>query len=130
MSATSIAAKLLITSGTSLWFSPVEWIWLLGPLPPGVRATAEFAASTVAVMFVSNPAAVRWFLDRHRTVLTVPPVVWLCYPARGRPDLNRRSIVTIVAAHGLQPVSEVPVDGNWAALRLRPIAARPAVGPT
>jgi hypothetical protein len=30
--------------------------------------TGEFAAATVAVIFVSNAGSVRWFLDRYRTV--------------------------------------------------------------
>lgn len=118
----SLAEALLIRPGASLWFSPVEWLRVLGPLPPGVRMTGEFAAATVAIAFVSDPASTRWFLDRHRTVMALPPVVWMCYPAHGRPDLNRPSLLTILAGHGLHPVTEVGIDASWAAMRLRPIA--------
>jgi hypothetical protein len=125
MNASTMAGKLLITPGSALWFQPVEWMWVLGPLPPGVRPTGELAASTVAVMFVSNAASVRWFLDRHRTVLAIPPVVWICYPTRGRPDFNRATLVPMLAAHGQQPVAEVALDATWTAIRVRPFGAAP-----
>ena len=127
MPANSLAERLLIRSGTALWFSPIEWLHVLGPLPPGVRMTGEFAGSTVAVAFVSNPASVRWFFNQHRTVMGLPQVVWLCYPARGRTDMNRASLLTIVAGHVLQPVSELAIDASWAAMRLRPrVQGQPA----
>ena len=121
MAGKSLAATLLIGPGTSLWFSPIEWLWILGPLPPGVRMTGEFAAATVAVVFVSNAASLRWFLNEHRTVMALPAAVWLCYPARGRLDLNRATLLTMVAGHSLQLVGEVAVDATWSAMRLRPI---------
>ena len=123
MNATTIAAKLLIEPGTRLWFQPVEWLWILGPLPPGVAMVGEFASSTVGVTFVSNASSVRWFLDRHRTVMALPPVVWMCYPTLGRPDFNRATLMPMLAAHGLHPASEVALDPSWTALRLRPIGA-------
>ena len=125
MNQQTAAGKLLVTPGTSLWFTPVEWLWMIGPLPPGVRTTGEFAASTVAVMFVSNAPSVRWFLDRRRTVMALPPVVWVCYPTRGRSDFNRGTLLPMLAGHGLHPVAEVELDANWTALRIRPIAAHP-----
>ena len=121
MTGHSLAETLLIRPGASLWFSPNEWLRILGPLPPGVRLTGEFAAATVAVVFVSNAASVRWFLDRYRTVMALPPVVWICYPAQGRVDLNRASLLNIVAGHSLHPVGEVAIDASWAAMRVRPI---------
>jgi hypothetical protein len=95
MPGSSLAETLLIRPGTSLFFSPIEWLRTLGPLPPGVIIAGEFAASTVAVVFVSNVPSVQAFLNRLwlRTVMAVPPVVWLCYPTRGRTDINRASVV-------------------------------------
>jgi len=122
MTGTTLAEALLIRPGSRLWFSPTEWLRILGPLPPGVRMTGEFAAATVAVVFVSNAASVRWFLNQHRTVMALPPVVWMCYPAHGRPDLNRASLLTMLAGHYLHPVTEVAIDATWAAMRLRPMA--------
>jgi hypothetical protein len=120
-----MAETLLVRPGAALWFSPIEWLHILGPLPRGVRMSGEFAASTVAVAFVSNAASVRWFFDAHRTVMALPPVVWLCYPTRGRTDLNRASILTMVAGHNLAPVSEIAIDATWSAMRLRPLVRPP-----
>lgn len=120
MSGNTLAETLLIRPGTSLFFSPIEWLRILGPLPPGVTISGEFAASTVAVVFVSNVPSVRAFLNRHRTVLAVPPVVWLCYPTRGRTDMNRASLLTVVGGHSLLAVDEVAVDATWSAMRVRP----------
>jgi hypothetical protein len=122
MTGTTLAEALLIRPGSRLWFSPTEWLRILGPLPSGVRLTGEFAAATVAVVFVSNAASVRWFLNQHRTVMALPAVVWMCYPAHGRPDLNRASLLTMLAGHSLHPVTEVAIDASWAAMRLRPMA--------
>lgn len=126
MTVNSVAGRLLIRPGDSIWFSPVEWLWMLGPLPPGVRVTGELAAATVAITFGSNAASVRWFVDRYRTVLAIPPVIWICYQTRGRSDFNRTSLVTMLAAHGQHPVAEVPFDAGWTAMRIRAIGAPPA----
>jgi hypothetical protein len=114
----TVTGRLGIHPGTSLWFSPIEWLRLLGPLPAGVRMTGEFAAATVAVIFVSNAGSIRWFLDRYRTVMTMPPAVWICVPTQGRPDFTRASLQTILAGHGLRPLEEAPIDEAWTALRM------------
>jgi hypothetical protein len=115
----TVAARLSIQPGTTLWFEPVEWLRLLGPLPPGVRMTGEFAASTVAVLFVSNAGGIRWFLDRYRTVMARPPMIWLCYPSAGLPAFNRGTLVAQLAGHGLNPVGEVPLGDGWTAMQVR-----------
>lgn len=115
----SVAGRLGIEPGARLWFSPIEWLRMLGPLPPAVAMTGEFAGSTVAVVFVSNAGSVRWFLDRYRTVMTMPRALWICYPTRGRSDFNRGSLETMLAGHGLRPVAEVAIDASWTALGVR-----------
>jgi microsomal dipeptidase-like Zn-dependent dipeptidase len=92
---------------------------MLGPLPPGVMMTGEFAASTVAVIFVSNAQSVRWFLNRYRTSMTLPRAIWVCYPTLGRSDFNRGTLQTMLAGHGLHPVTEVAIDASWTALGVR-----------
>lgn len=113
----TIAETLQIRSGTSLWFSPIEWLHLLGPLPPGVRMVGDPASSTVSVVFVSNAASVRWLANTHRGALPVVPTLWICYPTTGRPDFTRDYLLSTVAAHGLRPVAEVQVEPGWSALR-------------
>ena len=114
----SVVDQLGIRPGATLWFSPSEWLRLLGPLPPGVTMTGELAGATVAVLFVSNAASVQWFLRRYGTVITLPPAVWICSPTQGSPDLNRAYLAQILAGHGLRPLEEIPIDAAWTAARV------------
>lgn len=118
MSERSVADRLGIRPGTSLWFSPIEWLRLLGPLPPGVTMTAEVAGATIAVLFVSNAGSVQWFLRRYATVITLPPAAWICTPTIGSPQLNPAYFGQILAGHGLHAVEEVPIDASWTASRI------------
>ena len=118
MTDATVAARLAIQPGASLWFSPIEWLQLLGPLPPGIRMTGEFAVATVAVIFVSNAASARWFLDRYRTVMTMPQAVWICSPTLGRVDFTHASLQAILAGHGLRPLEETAIDASWMAMRV------------
>jgi hypothetical protein len=128
MSVGSVAERLGIRAGTTLWFSPIEWLRLLGPLPAGVTMTAEVAGATNAVLFVSNAASVQWFLRRYRTVITLPPAVWICTPTIGSPDLNPAYFAQILAGHGLRAVEAIPIDASWTAARIGRIVppAQPA----
>ena len=112
------AGRLSIRPGTSLWFQPIEWLRVLGALPPGVRMTGDFAAATVAVIFVSNTASVRWFLNRYGTVMTRPPAVWICAPTQARPDFNRALLKSMLAGLGFRAVEELPLDASWTATRV------------
>jgi hypothetical protein len=50
-------------------------------------------------------------------------LAWIAYPKSRQlgTDLNRDVLVGLVAAHGIQPVRSVSVDGVWSALRFRPL---------
>jgi hypothetical protein len=88
--------------------------------------TGEYSTATVAVMFVSNAGSVRWFLDRYRTVMTLPRALWICSPIHGRADFNRASLQAMLAGHGLRPLEEVALDASWTALRVgRFVPGRP-----
>ena len=118
MPAATVAGRLGIRPGSSLWFSPIEWLHVLGPLPPSVRMTGEYAGATVAVLFVSNASSVQWFLRRYGTVVTMPPAVWICAPTQGRADFNRAYLATMLGSHGLHAVAEIPIDAAWTAMRI------------
>jgi hypothetical protein len=125
------AEKLSIHAGTRLWFEPTEWLRVLGPLPHGVTMTGDFAAATVAVIFVSHPDSVRWLARQYGTVLGIPALLWIAYPTRGVPTFNRGSLNTLLAAHRLTVVAEAQLDGTWSAVRVRPaaLAHHPPVAP-
>ena len=118
MTVDTIAERLGIRPGTTLWFQPVEWLRVLGPLPPGVRMTGEFAGASVAVLFVSNAESMQWFFRRYGTVVLAPTAVWICAPNQPRAAFDRRYLATILAGHRLHGVAEVPLDAAWTAVRL------------
>ena len=119
MDSSTLAGELSIANGDRLWFSPIEWLWMIGPLPSGVAVIGDFAAATVAVIFVSNAGSVRWFVDRYRTVMTRPGQLWICCPTVGRADFNRGLLESMLAGHGLLPFREVLVGEGWTALAMR-----------
>jgi len=118
MTESTIAGRLGIRAGATLWFQPIEWLQLLGPLPPGVRTTGEYAGATVAVLFVSSAGSMQWFFRRYGTVILTPPAVWICAPNQPQADFNRAYLSTILASHGLHALAETPIDGAWTAIRI------------
>jgi hypothetical protein len=92
---------------------------MIGPLPTDVAVTGDFAAATVAVIFVSNASSVRWFVDRYRTVMTRPRQLWICCSTVGRADFNRARLESMLAGHGLRPFREVALGEGWTALAMR-----------
>jgi hypothetical protein len=119
MDAPTIAAKLSIRPSDRLWFSPIEWLWMIGPLPPNVPVIGNFGAATVAVIFLSNTQSVRWFVTRYRTVMTRPRELWVCCPTVGRADFNRALLESMFAGHGLRPVRDVLLGDSWTAIAMR-----------
>ena len=122
MSEKSVAQKLLVKPGTSLWVSSVEGLARVGPVPEGVRPAGSLGEADTAVLFVADEAALRAALADHAAELLGPRVLWFAYPKGGRTDINRDSLWPIVAEHGLRPITQVAIDETWSALRFRPLA--------
>jgi len=121
MSDRTIAAKLLVKPGSTVWVTPADRLGLLGALPPGVSVAATMAEAAVALALVEDAAAVRAFLEAHAADLAAPAVLWLAYPKGGRADINRDTLWPMVAIHGLRPITQVAIDATWSALRFRPL---------
>jgi hypothetical protein len=117
----TVAAKLLIKPGSSLWLSDAAHASRLEPLPEGVRQVDGPGTATTALLFVESAAAARALLDAHREQLAQPSVLWVAYPKAGRADINRDTLWPILADYGLRPIGQVAVDDVWSALRFRPL---------
>lgn len=127
MSTKTVAEKLLVKPGTSVWVSHPDRRELLDPLPADVQSVDGPAEAAVAVVFADDAASVRTVLEQHRDTVTAPPVVWIAYPKGGRSDINRDTLWPIVAEFGLRPNGQVAVDEVWSALRFR--ATKPGEPP-
>jgi hypothetical protein len=119
--AKSIADKLLIKPGTSVWSSDDGRLGLLGPMPDGVSVASGLASATTAVLFADDAASARAFLTAQRDHLGAPTNLWILYPKGNKADINRDSLWPIVAEYGLRPITQVAVDDTWSALRFRPL---------
>ena len=117
----SIAEKLLIKPGVSLWSSQPDRLHLLGPLPAGVTAVELPSTAAVAIVFADDSASVRGVLAKHGDTLVAPEVLWVAYPKANRTDINRDSLWPILAEHGMRPIGQVAIDDEWSALRFRPL---------
>jgi hypothetical protein len=119
MSTRSVADKLLIKPGTTVWSSHSARLELVGPLPEGVRPVDALGEASTAIVFADEAAALRAILAEHAGELAGPQAFWVAYPKANRADINRDSLWPILSEHGMRPISQVAVDDVWSALRFR-----------
>ncbi|MFC1418111.1 hypothetical protein [Streptacidiphilus cavernicola] len=117
--AKTVAEKLVIKPGHTVWLSHPDRVGLLGPLPAGVEVGTRLGDADVAVLFADDAASIRAVLTEHRADVATRPVLWVVYPKANRTDVNRDSLWPILAGFGVRPVSQVAVDATWSALRFR-----------
>ena len=121
MSTKSVAEKLLIKPGVSVWVSHAPRLDLIAPLPEGARMVDDPAEATVALVFAEDAASLRATLDARREQLGQTATFWVVYPKANRADINRDTLWPILAEYGMRPITQVAVDAVWSALRFRPL---------
>jgi hypothetical protein len=121
MAARSVAEKLLIKPGTTLWSSDDSRLELVAPLPAGVRRVEVPEQATTALVFADDAASLRDLLATHQERLAQPDILWVAYPKGNRTDINRDSLWPVLSELGLRPVTQVSIDQVWSALRFRPL---------
>jgi hypothetical protein len=119
LSTKTVAEKLFLKPGNTVWLSDPSRADLVEPLPAGVRRVSEPDQAAAAIVFAESAAAVRASLDAHREALTRQDNLWVAYPKGGRADINRDSLWPILADYGMRPNSNVAIDDVWSALRFR-----------
>lgn len=119
--ARTVAQKLLVKPGDTLWLSDPARADLVGELPDGVVGAESFGAASVALVLVEDEPGLRAFAEAHRALLGSPRALWLLYPKGNRIALNRDSLWRIMAAYDVRPITQVAIDEVWSALRFRPL---------
>lgn len=117
----TVAQKLLIKPGLSLWLSPDTEPALVEPLPENVTTASDIASTDVAIISVSDAAGATATLAAIGDDLARPAVLWVFYPKGNVTDINRDSLWPLLAGYGLRPITQVAVDDTWSALRFRPV---------
>jgi hypothetical protein len=115
----TVADKLLIKPGTSLWVSDDERRALLGPLPSGVEATSDPSKASTSIVFADDATSVRERFATDAEALAGSGNLWVLYPKGNRTDINRDSLWPILTDYGLRPITQVSIDDTWSALRFR-----------
>jgi len=116
----TIAEKLQIKPGTTLWVSHPDHAELIGKLPSGVD-TVALEDADAAVLFADDAGSLRASLEDNAGHLDAPAVFWVAYPKSSRSDVDRDSLWPILREHDMRPIGQVSIDDVWSALRFRPL---------
>jgi hypothetical protein len=115
----TIAEKLQIKPGSTVWSLPAGHLALIGPMVESASTVTTFEESTVAFIFSENAAEVRSQLDELKATLPYPGILWMAYPKGNKADINRDSLWKIVVDYGMRPNGQIAIDDKWSALRFR-----------
>ena len=121
MSTKTIAAKLQIKSGTTIWISHPDRRHLFEPFPDGVTVADDLSRASLALAFADDSTGIREILQAQHSHLADLNILWVVYPKANRTDVNRDSLWPILSEFGMRPNSQVAVDDVWSALRFRPL---------
>lgn len=119
MAIRTIADKLLIKPGTTVWSPDRQRLAIIGALPDGARLADAAEDGALALLFADAAAPLRETLDAHAASLRQFATIWVAYPKGNRTDINRDSLGPILAEYGLRPNGQVAIDETWSALRFR-----------
>jgi hypothetical protein len=88
----------------------------------GHSARVSVKLADVVLLFVRGKAELDNKLVATLRVLRSGAIFWLAYPKLTSPlagDLNRDIIGSLAPTYGLRPVSQIAIDSDWSALRLK-----------
>ncbi len=77
MATKTVAEKLQIKRGTTVWSSQPEHLKLIGALPEGVTLADLIEEATTAVIFVGSEAIAREMLEHLHDHLATPANLWI-----------------------------------------------------
>jgi len=86
------------------------------------KARAEPGEADVVLLFVPGRAAFDAKLPGLLKKMRKDAILWIAYPKLTSPlaaDLSRDVIHKLAPGHGLDTVSQIAIDDDWSALRLK-----------
>jgi hypothetical protein len=89
------------------------------------KTRTDAAQADVALLFVADRKQFDKALPALLKKLPKPAILWLAYPKLSSPlagDLSRDVIHALAPSHGLDTVSQIAIDADWSALRLKRIS--------
>ncbi len=127
MSDKPLVQKLALKEGSQvlLVHAPDGYASRLEPLPAGVVLNAPAGPYDVIQVFVATQKDLEGTLPTLKPLLKPKGYIWVTWhkgTSHVKTDVTRDTIWPFSAAIGLQPVSNVAVDDDWSALRLKIVA--------
>ena len=91
------------------------------------KARAELAKADVVLLFAPDRAGLEGRLPDLLKTMRQGAILWVAYPKLSSSlaaDLSRDVIHALVPRYGLDTVSQIAIDADWSALRLKPVSGR------
>jgi hypothetical protein len=127
MSDKTLAQKLAIKEGFQvlLVLAPEGYTARLGPLPASVALNPPAGPYDLIQVFVASQKELEAALPALKPLLKPKGYLWVTWhkgASRIKTDVTRDTIWPFAGTIGLQPVSNIAVDADWSALRLKIVA--------
>ena len=127
MSDKPLAQKLGIKEGFQvlLVHAPEGYAARLAPLPAGVAMNPSAGPYDVIQDFVADQRALEATLPTLKPLLKPRGYIWVTWhkgTSRNKTDVTRDTIWPFARTIGLGPVSNIAVDDDWSAMRLKIVA--------
>jgi len=86
------------------------------------KARADLAEADVALLFAADRARLEAKLPDVLKKMQDAAILWVAYPKLSSglaADLSREVIHAVASKHGLDTVSQIAIDEDWSAMRLK-----------
>jgi hypothetical protein len=116
-----VAVKLGFKDGMSYTIlnGPPGYEARLAPLPAGCAIATPGEPADLVQIFVSSQSDLQAQLPSARALLRPGGRLWVSWRKGSKTDVTRDTIWLLAATLGLTPVSNVAIDQEWSALRLK-----------
>lgn len=85
------------------------------------QSTELWSTADVVLWPAATEEAVRSGVEANREAFAAASVVWLCYKKGNAASINRDKLWIILADYDWKAVSQVSLNDEWSALRIRPM---------
>jgi hypothetical protein len=88
------------------------------------KARGDVVVADVVLLFAPNQASLDKSLPKLLKTMSSTAIFWIAYPklsSKLAADLSRDVIRALAPKHGLDTVSQIGIDEDWSALRLKRI---------
>lgn len=106
--------------------APKEYDEVIQAFPVTVHREIQDDEYSFVQVFGTSNEQIKELANQGVEVLGEDGLMWLCYPKKSSKtykgsDCSRESVAALLSDKGFEPVRQVAIDGDWSALRFRPV---------